>query len=62
MNAKSNSRESWHVAKTIKPGHRGAVKLSRLYGEKLVCVRYRENADGTTRSTTVELIVDEVEI
>lgn len=53
---------SWGVTKTIRPEHRGAIKLTRVYGEKLFCVRYRENASRDERITTVELIVERVVI
>jgi hypothetical protein len=42
----------------MKPNQRGAIKLARLYGPELLCVRYRENPDGTELLTTVELIVE----
>ena len=44
------------------PGQPGALKLSRKYGDALVYVRYRLDADGLHRYTTVELIVDRVPI
>ena len=50
------------MAKTIHPTQRGAIKLARLHGKELLCVRYRENADGTERLTTVELVVERVVI
>ena len=50
--------DAWTVAKTIKPTQRGAIKFARLYGTDLLCVRYRENPDGTERLTTVELLVE----
>ena len=34
------------------------MKLARKYGGDLLCVRYRLDADGSYRYTTVELIVD----
>lgn len=46
------------VVKRLAPHQPGALKLARRYGETLVCVRYRRDADGTTRYTTIELIVD----
>jgi hypothetical protein len=49
---------AWRVAKTIRPGQRGAIKLERAYGDELLCVRYRENGDGTERLTTIELMVE----
>jgi hypothetical protein len=46
------------VAKKTKPSQRGAIKLSRTYGPDMLCVRYRENPDGTERLTTVELVIE----
>ncbi|MBC7956689.1 MAG: hypothetical protein H7Y33_12570 [Cytophagales bacterium] len=54
--------EKWRVAKTIKPHQPGAIKLGRLYGEPLLCVRYRENLAAGERMTTIELVVDRVKI
>lgn len=48
----------WRVAKKIKPGQRGAIKLARRHGAELICVRYRESPDGLERLTTVELVVE----
>ncbi|MFP5349237.1 MAG: hypothetical protein ACLGHO_05290 [Gammaproteobacteria bacterium] len=42
-----------------RPGQRGTRKLVALYGERLVCVRYRYDAASGTRCKTVELIVDQ---
>lgn len=50
--------DEWRVAKKIKPNQRGAIKLARSYGTELLCVRYRENSEGTERLTTVELVVE----
>jgi hypothetical protein len=50
------------VAKTLWPGQDGTIKLARRYGHALVCVRYRHDAEGRMRYTTVELIVDEAPI
>ena len=58
LNSKTERLEEWRVAKKIKPSQRGAIKLARSYGSELLCVRYRENPDGTERVTTVELIVE----
>ena len=44
------------------PGRLGALKFSRKYGNALVCVRYRLDADGLHRYTTVDLIIDRVPI
>jgi len=50
--------DQWRVAKKIQPSQRGAIKLARSYGNELLCVRYRENPEGTERLTTVELVVE----
>jgi hypothetical protein len=44
----------------LKPGQKGAKKLTARYGNKLVCVRYRYDEKLRKRYTTVELIVDEL--
>jgi len=51
-----------HVVKRLRPSQPGALKLTRRYGEALVCVRYRHNADGTHRYTTVELVVEDAPV
>ena len=56
--SKTEHLEAWRVAKTIKPSQRGAIKLSRAHGPDMLCVRYRENPDGTERLTTVELVIE----
>ena len=48
----------WGVSKTMRPGQRGAILLTRQHGAELVCVRYRESRDGDLRITTIELVVD----
>lgn len=58
LKTKAERLEEWRVAKKIKPSQRGAIKLARGYGPELLCVRYRENPEGTERLTTVELIVE----
>ena len=60
LKSKSERLDEWHVAKKIKPSQRGAIKLARSYGPELLCVRYRENPEGTERLTTVEILVDRV--
>ena len=44
----------------LKPGQRGTKKLLAEYGEQMVCVRYRYDAEHKRRLKTVELIVEEV--
>ena len=58
LKSKTENLDSWRVAKKIKPSQRGAIKIARNYGSELLCVRYRENPDGTERLTTVELVVE----
>jgi len=58
----ASPRDRLRVAKKLSPVQPGALKLARKYGDSLVCVRYRLDADGTSRYTTVELIVDRVEV
>ena len=62
LKSKTENLDSWRVAKKIKPNQRGAIKIARNYGSELLCVRYRENPDGTERLTTVELVVERVMI
>lgn len=61
--SKRNSRATeLRVIKKLAPGDRGAKGLASEYGEALICVRHRQDASGTKRLTTVELIVSEKEI
>jgi hypothetical protein len=46
------------VVKKIAADQPGAQRWLRRYGERLVCVRYRDGRDGEERFVTVELIVD----
>jgi hypothetical protein len=50
---------SARVVKKIAPRQHGAQRWARRYGDALVCVRYRVDATGERRYTTVELLVDE---
>ncbi len=43
----------------LKPGQKGTKKWSILYGDRLVSVRYRYDAEKKRRYTTVEVIVEE---
>lgn len=54
--------ENTRVIKKFSANQAGALKLSRRHGDALVCVRYRQSEDGTTRYTTIELLVDEARI
>src|ERR1700754_2058161 len=54
--------EDTRVVKRLAPHEPGAQKLTRRYGDALVCVRYRHDAAGRHRYTTIELIVDDAPI
>ncbi len=43
----------------LKPGQKGTKKLSAQYGDRLVCVRYRYDAQRNKRFKTIALIVEE---
>jgi hypothetical protein len=43
----------------LKPGQKGTKQLAALYGDRLVCVRYRYDAQLQKRYKTVELVVAE---
>jgi len=42
----------------LKPGQKGTKKLTDKYGDALVCVRFRYDAELRQRIKTVELIVE----
>jgi hypothetical protein len=42
----------------LKPGQKGTKKLLEIYGDSLVCVRYRYDAVNRARIKTVEIIVE----
>jgi hypothetical protein len=48
-----------HTSTTIQPGQRGAKRFVAQYGDRLVCVRYRQDVQRQKRFKTVELIVAE---
>ena len=45
------------VIKKLSPKSRGAITLTRQFGDSLVCVRHRVDPRGEFRYTTVELLV-----
>ena len=47
------------VVKTLTPGAAGTQRYLRQYGDRLVCVRYRQDKARKRRYTTIETIVDE---
>lgn len=44
---------------TMKPGQKGTKALQAEFGRRLVCVRYKYDAQKRKRYKTVELIVEE---
>lgn len=56
------TRRAAAVVRTLWPHQPGTIKLARRFGAALVCVRHRRDATGWTRLTTVELIVEEVDV
>ena len=48
-----------HVLAVRRPGQKGTRRLCEQYGSRLVCVRYRYDADARKRYKTIELIVEE---
>jgi hypothetical protein len=48
------------VGLILKPGDRGTKKEAALYGDKLLCVRYRYDETRKIRAKTVELIVEQI--
>ena len=45
----------------LKPGQRGTKALVEKYGDALVCVRFRYDAELHQRLKTVELIVEKID-
>ena len=45
--------------RTVYPGDPGSKKWCKLYGDKLLCVRYKYDYPNKKRITTIELIADE---
>lgn len=42
----------------LKPGQRGTKSLTEKYGDDLVCVRYRYDAETRQRLKTIELVLE----
>ncbi len=58
----STMSQDWHtytVNRTRLPHQRGTKKCINRYGERLVCVRYRDDAEGQRKITTVEIVAEE---
>ncbi len=50
------------ITKRLAPDQDGAKKLARRFGGALVCVRYRQDQALGLRYTTVELVVEQVQL
>lgn len=50
---------SARVRLRLKPGQKGTKRLLAQYGDRLICVRYRYDAQRKKRFKTVELLVAE---
>ena len=46
---------------TLRPGQRGTKRLMAMYGDRLVCVRYRYDVERQKRVTTVEIMLEETD-
>ncbi len=42
----AHALEGTRVVKKMSPSQPGALKLARRYGDALICVRYRHDAQG----------------
>lgn len=42
----------------LKPGQKGTKRLAEMYGDALLCIRFRYDEDSRQRLKTVELIVE----
>ena len=51
--------QNTRIRLTLQPGQDGAKGLQAEYGDRLVCVRYRYDAQKQKRYKTVELVVAE---
>ncbi len=50
-----------YIRRNLKPGRKGTKKLVDIYGDNLVCVRYRYDEKRKKRLKTVEIIIDETD-
>ena len=46
------------IKRVVKPGDPGTKKLLNTYGDNLICVRYRYDAENNRMYKTVELIIE----
>jgi hypothetical protein len=55
------AHDTMKTRRKLLPGQPGTKQLVKLYGDRLVCVRYRYNCEQQRRIKTVELIIDDAE-
>jgi len=56
---RSRELSTARVRLRLKPGQKGTKRLLAQYGDRLICVRYRYDAERKKRFKTVELLVAE---
>ncbi len=52
-------QRSLQTRKTLLPGKPGTMKLVEQYGDDLVCVRYRYDAEQHLKFKTIEVIIEQ---
>lgn len=55
------AHETMKTRRKFLPDQPGTKQLVKLYGNRLVCIRYRYDREQHRKIKTVELIVDEAE-
>jgi hypothetical protein len=55
------AHDTMKTRRKLLPGQPGTKQLVKLYGDRLVCVRYRYDCEQQRRIKTVELIIDDAE-
>jgi hypothetical protein len=59
-NGKAAGTRQMKVKLKLRPNDPGTKKLTAKYGNRLLCVRYRYDAENNRRITSVELIEEEI--
>lgn len=52
-------KSDWRTKSSLLPGSKGTAKETHEYGDALVCIRYRYDANSNRRIKTVEIVVEE---
>ncbi|MFQ6112683.1 MAG: hypothetical protein ACE5NG_01200 [bacterium] len=50
--------EALKIKRVVKPGQPGTKKLTERYGDNMICVRYRYDAENKRVLKTIELIIE----